>query len=225
MGTTSQGLERPIIVQLSAAVLLLTPLLDIVFARRAGFSLFGWFEWGLILGAGFSLLIRHKLAWLLGILFCSVFLIRTINLVVQTASEQSPWLNAARVFDVLLVFFIVGTVSYFFRYPYLDRRQRWLAPTANRFQVVIPVVVESRWKGKTQDLSYTGMKIQLSDGDHGLKVDQTVSIQLPDINDIQCQAKIIGVQNDELRISFTVLSASDKELIRQWIQSQNLEKV
>src|SRR5690606_1093636 len=155
-------------------------------------------EWGLVLGAGFSLLIRHKLAWLLGILFCSAFLSCTVFLVINTAAEQSPWLNAARVFDVLLVFFIVGSVSYFFRYPYLDRRQRWLAPTANRFQVVTPVVVSGRWPGKTQDLSYTGLKILLDEKNEELKADQSIEVQLTEINDIRCQAKIIGIHGNEL---------------------------
>lgn len=225
MATTNQGLERPTIVQLSAAVLIMTPLLDIFFARKAGFSLFGWVECALILGAGVSLLIRHKLAWLLGIIFCTAFLICTTLLVAESAAEQSPWLNAARVFNVLLVFFIVGSVSYFFRYPYLDRRQRWLAPTANRFQVTTAVVIDDRWQGQTQDLSYTGLKVILHDKNHDIKADQTVEVYLPEVNDIRCQAKVIGINDRELRISFTVLSANEQQRLRQWIQKQNLEKV
>ncbi len=216
-------LERPRAVQMAAAVLILTPVMDILTLQRTGTQVFDWVSWLLIFGAGVSLLIRHKSAWVLGLVLCGVFVFMTSASLLRDMEMVDPVVSTARLMDCLLVLFIVGTVSYFFRYPYLDRRQNWFAPTGDRFTANISVVLGGV-ETQTLDLSYTGARVSIPRP--GIfKVGEVVPLQISDINDIQCQARVIDTQNDHVRVHFEETSSADKDLIRQWLHSQNLQKV
>ncbi|KHD87719.1 MAG: hypothetical protein OM95_12915 [Bdellovibrio sp. ArHS] len=223
METKSTALERPKTVQMAAAVLILTPVLDILMYQRTGNQIFSWVGWLLIFGAGVSLMIRHKSAWMLGIILCGLFVLNTGYGLIRDMENVDPVISTAKLLDCLLVLFIVGTVSYFFRYPYLDRRQNWFAPTGDRFAIATPVVLDGL-ETQTLDLSYTGARIVVPPTT-SYKAGDQLSLQLTDINDIQCSAKVIDVKADHVRVHFVGASPSDKEMIRQWLNSQNLQKV
>ncbi|WII73704.1 PilZ domain-containing protein [Bdellovibrio sp. 22V] len=224
MEAKSPALERPRAVQMAAAVLMMTPVLDILMMQRTGTQVFSWISWLMIFGAGVSLLIRHKLSWVIGIGLCSVVVISTAYRLVTTMGDIDPAVSAAMMLDCMLVLFIVGTVSYFFRYPYLDRRQNWFAPTGDRFSISTPVVLRGV-ETQTIDLSYTGARIALPASTEPFKTGETVTLQLSEINDIQCRAKVVEVRDNLVRVRFEGTSSSEKDLIRQWLNSQNLQKV
>lgn len=223
MEPKSSTLERPRAVQMAAAVLIMTPLLDIMMMQRTGAQMFSWVSWIMIAGAGISLLIRHKSSWLIGIALCCFFVFNTANSLLHEIDSADPLISSAKLLDCLLVLFIVGTISYFFRYPYLDRRQNWFSPTGERFSVAMAVVLDGV-ETQTVDLSYTGAKILYNEAVK-LKVGDKVPLQFSDINDIQCWARIIDVKQGQVRVHFEDTSAGDKELIRQWLSAQNLQKV
>ncbi|WP_373997752.1 PilZ domain-containing protein [Bdellovibrio bacteriovorus] len=223
METKATTLERPRTVQMAAAVLILTPVLDILMYQRTGTQIFSWVGWLLIFGAGVSLMIRHKSSWLLGIVLCALFVLNTGYGLIRDMEHVDPLISTAKLLDCLLVLFIVGTVSYFFRYPYLDRRQNWFAPTGERFSIATPVILNGT-ETQTLDLSYTGARIAVPNA-ASYKAGDKLSVQFTDINDIQCSAKVIDVKVDHVRVHFEGTSASDKEMLRQWLNSQNLQKV
>lgn len=224
MENNTVGLVRPTAVQLAAAVLVSIPLMDIVSAQRSGVYMYGIVSWVLVCGAGISLMIRHKSSWMVGMVLSGGFVaINLYELIFQSKEGGSPWATTFKLMNCLLVAFIVSTVSYFFRYPYLDRRQNWLAPTGERFKVEMPVIVNGDIRLKSVDLSYTGARIAV-DATASFQADQRISVQLTDINDVRCQAKIVAVDDGWIRVHFEDVSASEKELIRQWLLSQNLQK-
>lgn len=183
-----------------------------------------WVGWVSVFGAGMTLMIRHKLSWVVGMILCGVFVISTLVSLFKGFGIVDPVISTARVLDCFLVLFIVGTVFSFFRYPYLDRRQNWFAPTGDRFVVVTPVVLNGKVNGETVDLSYTGARISVPEGVESFQKDQVMTLVLSEINDIQCKAKVIDVKDKVLRIHFDGLSSSEKDLLRQWLSSQNLQK-
>ncbi|QDK38352.1 PilZ domain-containing protein [Bdellovibrio sp. NC01] len=218
------GLERPFVVQLAAAVLIATPLMDILTGQRTGSYLFDVVSWILIFGAGASLMVRHKSSWMLGIILCLSFVGYTgYTIVLAIGPGGNPVTQTAKLLDCLLVAFIVGSVFYFFRYPYLDRRQHWFAPTGSRFAAQIPVVINGSIQSQTVDLSYTGARIAVPQGSTFKKGDR-VSLALTEINDILCHGQILDVQESFIRVHFEDTSAAEQELIRQWLSSQNLPK-
>lgn len=223
MEANSPGLERPRAVQMAAAVLILVPFLDMLTMHRTGTPVFGWVSWMLIAAAGVSLMIRHKSSWVFGLVLCGIFVTITGTSLVRDMAQTDPVLNTAKLLDCLLVLFIVGTVSYFFRYPYLDRRQNWFSPTGERFAINCAVVLAGQ-EAQTVDMSYTGARIAVNDA-KAFKVDDVVALQLTDINDIQCRARIIDVSEGQVRIHFEGVNTADKDLIREWLTSQNLQKV
>ncbi|MFM6928717.1 MAG: PilZ domain-containing protein [Bdellovibrio sp.] len=224
MENTTVGLVRPTAVQLAAAVLISIPLMDILSGQRSGVFMYGILSWILVCGAGVSLMIRHKSSWIAGTVLCAAFVgINLYEVVFQDTSGVDPWLTTFKLMNCLLVAFIVTTVFYFFRYPYLDRRQNWFAPTGERFKVEMSVVVNGDTRLKTVDLSYTGARIAV-DAAASFQPEQRISVQLTDINDVVCQAKVVAIHDGWIRVHFEDVSASEKELIRQWLLSQNLQK-
>lgn len=226
MKSKSVGLERPRVVQLAAAVLIAMPVLDILMGQRTGSFIFDGVSWLLIFGAGATLMVRHKLAWMLGILLSVIFVLyNLIILVNSTVPGANPVFQTAKLMDCLLVVFIVGTVFYFFRYPYLDRRQHWFAPTGNRFAAQIPVVLNGNIQTTSLDLSYTGAKVALPEsGTFDLKVGDRVSLLLTEVDDLLCQGRVLEIHAHHVRIHFEDTSSQEQELIRQWLSSQNLPK-
>lgn len=224
MEAKSSTLERPRAVEMAAAVLMLTPALDLIMMQRTGVSVLNWVGWVSVFGAGLTLMIRHKSSWVIGVLLCIVFVVSTLMSLIKGFGVVDPVISSARVLDCLLVLFIVGTVFSFFRYPYLDRRQNWFAPTGDRFVVATPVVLNGNINGETVDLSYTGARIFVGESSQDFQKNQVLTVVLSEINDIQCKAKVIDLKDKVLRVHFDGLSISEKDLLRQWLGSQNLQK-
>lgn len=223
MEAKATTLERPRAVQFAAAVLIAVPFLDLAMAHQSGVQIFGYVSWALVVFAGLSLLVRHKLSWMVGILLCVTFVGITAVEMLRDLESADAIVNTARFLDCLLVLFIVATVSYFFRYPYLDRRQNWFAPTGERFAVETAVVLDGI-SGLTQDLSYTGAKLHL-DEELSRKEGDKLSLRFEALSGLTCSAKILYLQGKQVRVHFEGLSSSEKESLRNWLNQQDAKKV
>ncbi len=225
MEEKTPALQRPRAVEISAAVLILTPFLDVLMMQRTGVAIFNWVGWITVFGAGVSLMIRHKLSWIVGIALCGLFVGSTLFVLIRGFYEVEPVISTVRLLNCALVLFIVSTVLSFFRYPYLDRRQNWLAPTGERVAVATPILLSGGVEAQTVDMSYVGARLRLPGGPNGLEKDSQIEIQLPDINDITCKARVVEIDQGLLRVHFVDMTSSDKEFLRQWLRSQNLQKI
>ena len=146
-----------------AVIIVILPFYDLYLIREFGQSIFTPLEWTLIVGSALSLFIRHKSAWLLGLLLMGIFVLKMAKerFFPIAQDDLEPMVRAAKFLGAMIGLFVIGTVGLLFRYPYLDRRQKWLGPTADRYIVQLPVTINGSIGAVTLDLSYTGAHIRL----------------------------------------------------------------
>jgi hypothetical protein len=191
-----------------ALFMVFLPLLDLYIARTYGQTIFQPFQWVLIVGAALSLILRHKSAWALGLLFMMIFVGSMVKDRYWPTEELDPLLGTAKFLGAMAGLYVIVVMMYFFRYPYLDRRQKWFAPTADRFHVQIPVLINGSIAADTTDLSYTGAKITLKD--QGAE--------------LVCQGEVIAKDSGVLRVKFDKIDSDSREILRQWLLSQDAKK-
>lgn len=207
-----------------ALFMVFLPLLDLYIARTYGQTIFQPFQWVLIVGAALSLLIRHKSAWALGLIFMAVFVGSMVKDRFWPSEELDPMLGTAKFLGAMAGLYVIIVMMYFFRYPYLDRRQKWFGPTADRFLVQIPVLINGSISADTSDISYTGAKITLKGGDDNFKTGDRLSLQIPEIADLVCQGEVIAKDSSVLRVKFDKIDSDSREILRQWLLSQGVKK-
>jgi hypothetical protein len=209
-----------------AVFMMCLPLLDFYLARVYGQTIFQPFQWVLIIGAALSLLIRHKSAWAVGLFFMVAFvgsMVRERYWPVDPEADQQ--LSSAKFLGAMAGLYIIVVMMYFFRYPYLDRRQKWFAPTADRFAVIIPVLINGSIPADTTDLSYTGARINLKDQGGNFQKGDRLSLQIPEVADLVCQGEVIAKDDASLRVKFDKIDSDSREILRQWLLSQGVKKV
>lgn len=221
MALKSSALEHPKAVQVVAAVLITKPILDLLMLQMADVQVFNSFSWVFLLGAGVSLLIRHKTAWMFALALCIAFTVSTGISLVREAEITDTMVLVAKLVDCILVLLVAGTVAYFFRYPYIDRRQHWFGSAAERFKFVTSAILGGV-ETETVDISYTGARLKKVSS-QVLKVGDVVPLQLTEINDLHCQAQVIHTDENVVQIKFSGTTGDDRELIRQWLVAQELK--
>lgn len=207
-----------------ALFMVFLPLIDLYIAKTYGQTIFQPFQWVLIIGASLSLLIHHKSAWVVGLLFMFCFVGSMVRDRFWPTEELDPLLGTAKFLGAMAGLYVIVVVMYFFRYPYLDRRQKWFAPTADRFEVQIPVLINGSIAGDTSDLSYTGARITLKDQGDNIQMGDRLSLQIPEIADLVCQGEVIAKDSGVLRVKFDKIDSDSKEILRQWLLSQDAKK-
>jgi hypothetical protein len=214
----------PWVIVPAAFTLMVIPVMDFTTMHTGSTVPLEIIGWLVVFAAGISFLIRHKLLWLVGLVLCALFI--AINLS-HLMFFQEPVLETEAIAFKIVSSVVVAGIAwlYFARSPDLDRRQHWVGQTAHRFYVETPVVLGGKEQCKTIDLSYTGARITVSQAREKFKVGQRVSVEVPDIDSLLCQAKIIAVSFNEIRVHFVDTSDREQELIRQWLNSQNLQGV
>ncbi|MFS4457662.1 PilZ domain-containing protein [Bdellovibrio sp. HCB2-146] len=209
-----------------ALIIAILPIYDLYLGHEYGQSIFTPLEWTLIVGSALSLQIRHKSAWMMGLLLMSIFVLKMAKErffpVIQ--DEAEPMVRAAKFLGAMIGLFVIGTVGLLFRYPYLDRRQKWLGPTADRYMVQLPVTINGSISAETVDLSYTGAHIRLKNESENIQGGDRISLQIPEISDLVCQAQVIAREKDSLRVNFDNVEGSNKDILRQWLLSQDVPK-
>ncbi|MNL21862.1 PilZ domain protein [compost metagenome] len=90
--------------------------------------------------------------------------------------------------------------------------------------VQIPVLINGSIAGDTTDLSYTGAKITLKDQDDNFQMGDRLSLQIPEIADLVCQGEVIAKDKGVLRVKFDKIDSDSREILRQWLLSQDVKK-
>lgn len=223
MGNEIQVTSLPKTVLFVVIVLLLKPVLDIIVIQMMETQTYNWTEWLFLFATSISLLVRHKTAWMAAIFFCLAYAVSTGFHFISAFDSAEVEYNAAIVIDVVLVLAVVSTVAFYFRYPYMNRRQAWLMPVGKRYEISTPIRI-NEIEGSTIDLSESGTHVLLKTS-HSFKPDDSVKILLTALPELKCSAKIVTTEDNHLRIHFEKLSRRQKKFLRQWIQSQNAKRV
>lgn len=232
MGTTA--LKKPTGVYLIAILFLLAPIGNILISF-AGSGVNNWydlgvlipfvqsipaFEWvwlGLLFLTGVLLFRPHKLSWSIAII--TLLLILSINAYrlyhVDLNSIDPTFL---KVFSLLAIICTLSVlvISFYFRFPYLDRRANWLT-TAKRFDIRTGVLINN-FKSSTESLSQTGCRLSF-DQHRDFKNDEIVKLKFAEIPDVEIQAKVIESLEFGVRVEFTNLSGEVKNKFEAWLRS------
>lgn len=161
--------------------------------------------------AGLSLFFQRKTSWLIAIVIPLGLLSRDIYMYLVENSSASP-------FRPLLINSGVLIVFYYFRFPYLDRRDAILRGVSKRFTIELPVNVENRSEGAViRNISSTGCFLQFKSASDLPKVDETIRIHL-DGEWIECQ--IVRLSELGCGARFRNLTRSQKQKIKNTQKSQ-----
>lgn len=107
--------------------------------------------------AGISLFIRRKTSWMLAVALLIYFSIENVF----TAFETEHWLFKGILPLAINSSFLI--VFYYFRFPYLDRRDQPLRGMSNRHDLLIPVRVDGQ-KCTIHNISATGCYLAFPNG-------------------------------------------------------------
>lgn len=208
-------MEHPKAIQIVAAVLMTKPLLDLILAQAIQTSSHDWLSGIFIFFAGVALLVRHKTSWVFAILLCISFILTTTFTIVHELQSSDTTIAYAKIIDCIIVLFVVGTVAYFFRYPYLDRRQSWFGQTAHRHAISTTIILNNQTTS-TIDISYSGARIKRLSGQDFIKGEK-VPFELSEINNIKGTAEVIDVHADNIHIQFLTLSEVNRQNLQKWL--------
>lgn len=235
---TSPALKKPVGVYIIAVLFLLAPLGNILISF-AGSGVSGWYdpaiftslldtipplEWvwlGLLFLSGILLFRPHKLSWSLAIF--TLLLILCINIYRMYSGDQSSIdLRYLKVFSIIALLCTVGVlvVSFYFRFPYLDRRANWVK-NIERFDFKTEAEVNDL-KAVTESLSMTGCKLRLTSELNVVKGD-LVKIKLNEVSNLSVNGRVIEYANLVMRLEFESPSDSFRSSLKSWItKKQNV---
>lgn len=220
----ARNLKRPVLVQLSALTLMAVAIVLCLPYLFFGTAAYGLFSLVMIFFAGVSLLIRHKFSWMLGVISCTLFAVLAGYDILQGGSFRNDFFGF--ILQVTVLFFVVFVVVMtllFFRYPYLDRRQNWLSPTANRYEVSIEALVNGV-SYTVKDISYTGVQLRVSSAG-AFEVGEVLVLQFPDISDLTCKGRVIRAEGEALHLEFVEMAPQDENMLLEWLKSRNFALV
>lgn len=181
-------------------------------------------EWSwafLLVLAGGLLLLRHKTAWLFAMITLFAAIALTVTMLLDAESGQTQIGETPLMILAVLLCIGVLLVMYYARYPYLDRRQGWVRPLAQRFDVAVPVrlVGDEIYLGTTESISQSGCRVRLPK-DWG-RADRLrfVEVAFPDCAGVRLKAQIVAVEGPILRLKFREFILGQKAEFDQWMQS------
>jgi hypothetical protein len=126
-----------------------------------------------------------------------------------------------------LGFSIFATVSclfitFFSRFPYLDRRAGLFLTAAHRYHLRTPisVVAQDIYEGVTASISVSGMLVHLQRNMEGPSLDlQFVDVIFPEIRNMKVKARVVEYRDNNLRLKFKDLKGAQKGYLLDWLQS------
>jgi|GEM_PF-1336546 PilZ domain. len=233
-------LKKPTLVYFLALLFLLAPIGNL-FISFAASGVEGWykpamlshfistvpaFDWLwliLIFVTGILLFRPHKTTWTLAIGVLVFILGLNFYRAANLDYAEMPYLHWHIAISFLVTFSSL-IVAFYFRFPYLDRRANWIFPTANRVDARTPVqvVAQDIFDGVTESVSVSGARIRLQ-RDMGDKTGELrfVDIVFPELKNLKTKAMVVEYKENVLRVKFKELSAKDRTMIMEWLQSQN----
>ncbi|WP_413942625.1 PilZ domain-containing protein [Bdellovibrio sp. HCB-162] len=237
---TQAELKRPTGVFLLAFLFILAPLGNLLISF-AGSGVSGWYEpsvlfaflqsvstldwlWlSLLFLTGVLLFRPHKTSWSLAIVSLSlVLLINAYRFFSHDLSHEGSFAQWQLVFSSLVTIAIL-ILAFYFRFPYLDRRARWLFPTAHRYEFRTPVniVGQDIFEGVTESISIAGTRVLLKRDMEGTSKElKYVDVIFPKIRNIKVKARVVEYRDNVLRLKFKELEQRDRGYLLDWIRSQ-----
>jgi hypothetical protein len=241
MTQDTQDLKKPIGIYILALLFMLAPLGNII-VSFAGSGVANWYYpaeffelvktipvadllWlAGIFVAGFALLMRHKSAWLIAVI--ALLIVLTMNTYRAFTIDETvlnPDFVRVQILISILVTFSVLIIAFYARYPYLDRRQQWMFPTAHRYDVKSPVIVHigGDLAGLTESVSTAGIRIRLAKATEAVKGKTEVEFsfsELPDLKTIK--AEVIDFNEDILRLKYKHFGWGARGRLEAWLKSK-----
>jgi hypothetical protein len=232
-------LKEPLLVYLVALVFVLAPVANILVSfARSGMP--GWYhphaffalvrtipaaDWLWLAGtflAGAALLRRHKSAWLLAVASLVVVLLFNTWRALQLDFSRNVDLIRAQIIFAVAVALSLLIVGFYARYPYLDRRQRWMFPTAHRYPVRTPVIVHAdrELRGHTESISSSGLFVRLEQPADALRRGMGLTISLTELPRLLAiGAEVVQADGDVLRLRFKGLRWGARGFLEAWLSS------
>jgi hypothetical protein len=236
---TQPGLKEPVFVYLVAVVFLLAPVGNLLVSfARSGMP--DWYQpaeffalvrtipaadWLWLAGtfvSGVVLLYRRKAAWLFAVISLVVVLVFNTYRALQLDFSQNVDLIRAQIVFAMLVALSLLIIGFYARYPYLDRRQGWIFPTAYRYQVRTPVVVHAGrdLAGFTESVSSSGVLVRLAEP-AAIGLDQPIAVSFTELPRLRAiRGEVVQADRDVLRLRFRGLPWGARGLLEGWLRSK-----
>lgn len=188
-------------------------------------TILDWLWLGGIFIAGLALFARHKSAWLIAVLALMIVLaVNTYRAFTIDENMANPELVRVQILMSILVTFSVLIIAFYARYPYLDRRQQWMFPTAHRYSVKTPVIVHTGGDlaGLTESVSTAGIRIRLAKATEALKGKNVVEFSFSELPQLKpVKGEVIEFSGDILRMKFKGFGWGARGVLEAWLKSRN----
>lgn len=241
MSQDTSDLKQPIGIYILALLFMLAPLGNII-VSFAGSGVANWYypgefvelvktiplmDWLWLAGifvAGLSLLMRHKSAWLIAVF--ALLIVLTMNTYRAFTIDETilnPEFVRMQILISILVTFSVLIIAFYARYPYLDRRQQWMFPTAHRYDVKTPVIVRAGgdFAGLTESISTAGIRIRLAKASEALKGKTEVEFTFSEMPDLKViKAEVIEFGGDVIRLKYKQFGWGARGVLEAWLKSK-----
>jgi len=237
----SSDLKQPIGIYILALLFMLAPLGNII-VSFAGSGVANWYnptefmeliktipvmDWlwlGGIFVAGLALLIRHKSTWMIAVMaLLFVLAMNTYRAFTIDDTVMNPEFVRVQILISILVTFSVLIIAFYARYPYLDRRQQWMFPTAHRYDVKTTVIVHTGGDiaGITESISTAGIRIRLAKNTPALNGKTEVEFTLSELPALKViKADVVEFTGDVLRLQFKSFNWGARGVLEAWLKSK-----
>lgn len=237
----SSDLKQPVGIYILALLFMLAPLGNII-VSFAGSGVANWYypveffelvktihvmDWLWLAGifvAGFALLVRHKSAWMVAVVALLVVLaMNTYRAFTIDETILNPEFVRIQILVSILVTFSVLIIAFYARYPYLDRRQQWMFPTAHRYDVKTAVVVHAggNINGTTESISTAGIRIRFPQRVDALKGKTEVEFSFAELPDLKViKAEVVEFSGDVIRLSYKSFGWGARGVLEAWLKSK-----
>lgn len=228
-------LKRPVGVYLIAVMFLLAPIgnivisfagsgvkhwyhLDVFFPLLQTIPAMDWVWLGLLFITGVLLFRPHKLTWTLAIVILILVLgINAMRLYQVDSNSMDPFF--LKIFSILSIITTLSilVIAMYFRFPYLDRRSKWLSQS-DRIDFRTAVFVNDI-KSLTESISKTGCRVSF-DRPSTTNQNDTVVLKFIDISETTCEAIVIEKLEFGARLEFKKIPTKFKHDLDRWLKGR-----
>jgi hypothetical protein len=231
-------LVRPQALNILAAIFILAPFCNLILSLATSgvadwyrlsilwplLQSISWVDWlwlGLLPLTGILFYSQHKTAWSFAVITLSLVLAANTYRALHLDPTSDNTFIKLQIGMSMVVTFSVLMLSFYFRFPYLDRRAGWFFPTAHRYalQTSVQVVAESIYAGVTDSLSHSGARVLLQeDYVEGSKQLKFVDLIFEQIQGLKIKCEVIEIRSKVLRLRFTDVDFKQKLILQQWLK-------
>jgi len=241
MTQETSDLKQPIGIYILALLFMLAPLGNIL-VSFAGSGVTNWYypsefieliktipamDWLWLAGifvAGLALLLRHKSAWMVAVFALLIVLaMNTYRAFTIDETVLNPEFVRVQILISILVTFSVLIIAFYARYPYLDRRQQWMFPTAHRYDVKTPVIVHTGGDlaGLTESISTAGIRIRLAKPAESLKGKTEIEFSFSELPNLKMiKSEVIEFNGEVLRVQYKNFGWGARGVLEAWLKSK-----